>query len=89
MEYQQIKEELISLVKVALPTKQAVFERQKELRCFDMTRCSIYGFNKIVEDVAARYSETHEVDEAELQRAIAEIKGRFQTLTKWEDSGST
>lgn len=84
-----MEEELISLVKVALPTKQEVFERQKELRCFDMTRCSVYGFNKIVEDVATRYSETHEVDEAELRRAIAEIKGRFQALTQWEDSGST
>ncbi|TET44342.1 MAG: hypothetical protein E3J66_00945 [Dehalococcoidia bacterium] len=84
-----MKEELISLVKLALPTKQEVFERQNGLRCFDMTRCSVYGFNKIVEDVAARYSEAHEVDKAELQRAIAEIKSRFQTLTQWEDSGST
>ena len=83
MEYLQLKEELISLVKAALPTKDEVFERQKEMRCYDMTRCSIDGFNKIVKDIAARYRETHEVDETYLQRVVAEIKDRFDTLTQW------
>lgn len=82
---QEIREELIPLVKAALPTKQEVFDRQRHLPCIDMTRASIFGFNKIVKDVVARYRRTHEPDEAELEKAVAQIKDMYLTLIQWEE----
>jgi len=82
---QGIKEELIPLVKAALPTKEEVLERQRHLPCIDMTRASIPGFNKIVKDVVGRYRQTQEPDEAELEKAVAQIKDMYLTLIQWEE----
>lgn len=81
---QAIREELIPQVQEMLPSKQEVLERQRHLPCFDMTRVSTFGFNKIVKDVAARYRQTHQVEEAELDQAVAQIKDMYASLTQWD-----
>lgn len=82
---QEIRGELIPLVKAALPGKEEVLERQRHLPCLDMTRCSIYGFNKIVKDVVAHYRLTYEPGEAELEKATAQIKDMYLTLIQWDE----
>lgn len=83
---QEIREELIPLVKAALPSKDEVYDRQRRLgHCVDMTRASVPFFNKLVKDAAAEYRRAHEPDEAELQKAVAQIKDMYLELIQWDE----
>jgi hypothetical protein len=83
---QEIREELIPLVKAALPSKDEVYDRQRRLgHCVDMTRASVPYFNKLVKDAAAEYRRAHEPDEAELQKAVAQIKDMYLELIQCDE----
>jgi hypothetical protein len=85
-EAQQIREELIVLVRAALPSKDEVYDRQRRLgHCVDMTRASVPYFNKLVKDAAAKYRQAHEPDEGELQKAVAQVNDMYLELIQWDE----
>ena len=88
MNANQIKEELIPLVKAALPTREEVRARCP-LDCptcsEQIDRVSIYGFDKILREVVSEYEDDHQVDPGELHQAIMEIRDRWVEISQWED----
>ena len=82
----KIRESLISSIRMGLPSKDTVYDRQRRLgHCVDMTRASVPFFNKLVKDAAAEYRRAHEPDEAELQKAVAQIKDMYLELIQWDE----
>jgi len=88
MKAEEIKEELIPLIKAALPTREEVRARCP-LDCPSCTeqveRVSIYGFDKVLRQVVSEYQERHQVDPGDLHQAIMEIRDRWREISKWEE----
>ena len=84
----KIKEELIPLIKAALPTREEVRARCP-LDCStcgeQMERVSIYGFDKVMRQVVREYQEGRQADPSELHQAITEIRDRWNEISQWGD----
>lgn len=88
MKAEEIKEELIPLIKAALPTREEVRARCP-LDCptcgEQMDRVSIYGFDKVLRQVVREYQEGRQADPGELHQAITEIRDRWYEISQWDD----